>query len=237
MSIPYTLNFPQPTSTRSKCQTVWLQNCQSVAAMWAKNHVPLNAQAYAGYHNIVAFEAQSSTPTPVLGYNRLFSSESALNIQTSGSPSALQPITPVQIRAGSYFYLPPSSPDEGTALSVVIVTQPILGTPLQVITLAISPITNLGGIVTQSYNIPYLQLSGTVTFSSLVFAGSSTMPTTSNTGAPIWGMPQYNTVFSGTPSLATVGAYLSSVVVYVDNQAMQNASPGKKWTVTVVGVV
>jgi hypothetical protein len=206
--------------------------------MWAANHRAFGSETYAGYHNLLSFPLHASQPTPVLAYNRLFYSGNALNIQTAGNPSALQPITPVTIASSYTYSIPYPSGGSKSAFRVNIATQAILGTPLQVVTVSILPITTFGIYVTQAYKINYTLPQGILQFSSLVSAISSTMPTATNAKfSPIWMMPLYNGFFSNTPSLANVGAYLSSVVVYVDNKAMQEARQGKWWTVSVVGVV
>lgn len=233
----YVVNFPQPSTKRSQLQKVWLSNCQLLATEYARNHVDLGSNSSAGYHSKILFPAQTATPTAVTGYNCIFSSGSALNIQTSANPSALQPITAIKVPASFTYSIPYPASGSGSGFRVNISTQPILGTPLQTVNIAILPYGTFNVYVTQAFNIVYALPLGTLTFSSLVSAISSTSPVTTVSTFPIWGMAQYNTVFSGTPSLDNVGAYLSSIVVYIDNKAMQAAKQGKFWTTTVTGVV
>jgi hypothetical protein len=232
-----------------QCQLLWLSQAIILARDYAGNHIPLGAQAYAGYHRQITFANQSSTPTAVNGYLQAYGTSSALTIQTPGPTPTVQKITPVKYTASAKYNIQYNKSGSivtngFTIFRVNVRTAPIIGSRLQTVTVSILLSSLPADYVTQAYNIAYTLPTGTLKFSSLVSAFSTTFPTYVNSGlgtppnsSPLWAMAQYNSVFSGTPSAGGVGAYLSSCVVYISNKAMNNAAKNKWWTVTVTGVV
>ena len=238
--LPFVVNFPLETTRRSQAQLTFLANCVCVYFSLAISHIPLGAQENAGYHRGLTFTTQTTTPVAVQGYFQLFTSSNAINIQTNIAPSAtpgIQPITPVKVPFGTKTNIAYPSSGTGAAFKVNISTAPILGTPLQTVIIDILPFTTFNVAFTSAIEIPYAQTSGTVVFTSIISAVTTTMTDAVNTSSPIWMMPQYNATFSGTPSLSNLGAYLSSCVVYINNYKMYSAKVGRYWTVTITGTV
>lgn len=220
--------------TLYQAQKLWLSQNKALQTNYSIDHKTLGSQENAGYHKVIHFQdtsKQGSDPAPVQGRYQLFSSNGIFTIQNeAGSKQNIYSITST---ANDGFQRYPEG-NKNPSLTVYTYSYQIIGSPLRVINMDFR--SNKSAFTTNIkdyYAIPYVLNKIPFSFTAMAF-GTSNVPLSPEFGSEL-ALALNNTNAPSTVTASDVGAYLSSVVVYIDTQAMYENYPNRIWSLSIIG--